>query len=194
MSNLNLNLNNDRDEEKLPATDSKFLVANAPQCVNNLERMELMHWILEQQGHEPTNLNCIKHIKRVTGDKKSKLRRKRPQWLTSYYAKDKTLLIWIIGTQNQWDWTNLMNVCHKPINLKRPTNHTIKVHHGVYNAINNVLFYAPLFADLHIHFTDPNQPINKIIFSGHSQGGAIATLMFLLWKGRVQCGMSLMIT
>jgi len=53
--------------------------------------------------------------------------------------------------------------------------------------VNNILFYAPLFADIHIHFSDPNQPIDRVVFGGHSQGGGMAQLMFLLWHGQVEC-------
>ena len=167
MSNLNLNLNQDKEEKSKP-TD-KFLQAKKSKCSKNLKQLQFMHWMFGVESREPEKIGCIKHIKRVSKTDKCHQNRKRPQWITSYYAKDGTLLIWILGTRNNWDWANLLNVCHKKIKLTSPSSHTIKVHHGVYNAINTLMFYAPLFADIHIHFSDPNQKINKIVFGGHSQ-------------------------
>mmetsp|Transcript_16130 Transcript_16130/g.14479 ORF Transcript_16130/g.14479 Transcript_16130/m.14479 type:complete len:376 (+) Transcript_16130:89-1216(+) len=186
MSNLNLNLNQDKEEKESKPTD-KFLQATEAKCSKDLKQLQFMHWMFTIENQLPTKRGCIKHIKRVSKTDKCHQNRKRPQFITSYYAPDKTLLIWILGTQNTWDWTNLLNVCHKKIKLNHPSKHSIKVHNGVYNAINNLMFYAPLFADIHIHFSDPNQPIEKVVFGGHSQGGAIAQLMFMLLRGQVEC-------
>eukprot|EP00483_Globobulimina_turgida_P008136 UN08152 len=178
---------NQDNELKSSATD-KFLLANDPKCVENKGELKLMHWIFSQQQEQPPKTCSITHIKRISKSEKAHNFRKRPQWISSYYPEDKTLLIWIYGTHNDWDWLNLLNVCRKEIYLRKPDLHPIKVHAGIYNVINNPLFYAPLFADIHIHFSDTkNQPIDKVIFGGHSQGGGIAQLMYMLLRGNVDC-------
>eukprot|EP00485_Elphidium_margaritaceum_P004836 CAMPEP_0202687044 /NCGR_PEP_ID=MMETSP1385-20130828/2753_1 /ASSEMBLY_ACC=CAM_ASM_000861 /TAXON_ID=933848 /ORGANISM="Elphidium margaritaceum" /LENGTH=357 /DNA_ID=CAMNT_0049341757 /DNA_START=48 /DNA_END=1121 /DNA_ORIENTATION=+ len=165
-------------------TAEKFSVLERPQLT--ADDVTKMHWIFCQRLNEPEQPHCIKHIKRVSRNDTDHAIRKRPQWITSYHEKDETLLVWICGTANEWDWRNLLNICHKEIKLSKPTS-TIKVHNGVYNAINNELFYTALFADIHIHFQDEQQPIKRVYFGGHSQGGAIAQLMYMLWSGHVDC-------
>merc|ERR1719203_164049 len=128
--------------------------------------MKLMHWIYTREHAEPEQ-GCMKkdhhvHISRAKT-------RNRPNWVSSYHKNDKLLNIWVMGTRNKWDWTNLLNVCHKEIILQYPTRRNIFVHKGVYDAINSISFYAPLFADIYTHFHDAaDQPIDRLIFSGHS--------------------------
>mmetsp|Transcript_21354 Transcript_21354/g.34185 ORF Transcript_21354/g.34185 Transcript_21354/m.34185 type:complete len:379 (+) Transcript_21354:867-2003(+) len=187
LSNLNLNLNESKEKEQEKASE-KFLVdTKNPTCAQNVEELKLMHWIFSQAHSEPESTDCIKLIKRISTSQEAQSARKRAQWVTSYNEQHKALLVWIMGTQNEYDWKNLLNVCHQQVQLQKPSPHRINVHDGVYNAVNNVLFYAPLFADIHIHFSDPSQQIERIILGGHSQGGAIAQLMYMLWRGQVEC-------
>lgn len=127
-----------------------------------------MHWIFSQYSQLPPT-GSIANIHRVSKSDKAHKTRICPQWISTYNEEEHALFIWIAGTRNHWDWNNLLNVRHKEIELQSPEMETIWVHQGVYNAINNVLFYAPLFADVHIHFSDPQQRIDRIIFGGHSQ-------------------------
>ena len=151
-------------EESKTNTD-KFSDINIAECSTNVSELNLMHWIFNQE-HAESELNSKTHIKRISRSDS----RERPNWITSYYEKEKTLLIWILGTENSWDWTNLLNVCHKEVTLQYPTRRNISVHKGVYKALNNICFYAPLFADVYMHFNDTdNQSIERVIVGGHSQ-------------------------
>jgi len=185
IQNLDLNPKKEDLEEKAKPTD-KFLEAKTPQCVLHKKQLQLMQWIYSRWS-TPTDLCNLTHIRRKSLSDKAQKSRICPQWATSYNEEERALSVWIVGTQNDWDWKNLLNVCHHPVHLQSPEEQTIWVHRGVYNAINNMLFYAPLFADIHIHFSDPNQPIDRVIFGGHSQGAGIALLMFILWHGQVRC-------
>merc|ERR1719242_1077439 len=114
-------LRQEKEESKIK--NDKFADLNIAKCTTNASELKLMHWIFNQE-HAECERNSKTLIRRISMSNS----RERPNWLTSYYKEDKSLLIWVLGTINAWDWMNLLNICHKEVTLRYPSRQTISVH------------------------------------------------------------------
>eukprot|EP01084_Bolivina_argentea_P182892 315667_1 len=124
--------------------------------------------------------------------------RVKPQWIVSYDPDEEACMVYIVGTEKDsliFDWKNGVNIVPKGLTLTAAANTpSIEIHGGTYDAIDTPLFYKGsqsgtvmngLFDDIKIIMT--NKKVTKLIFVGHSQGGAIATAMLIIWKGGHVC-------
>eukprot|EP01084_Bolivina_argentea_P144660 253742_1 len=141
-------------------------------------------------------------LPRYTIGKENQKKRMRPQYVIAYNTQSNALIAWIEGTEQDsilFDWKNINNVVPKEIMLTNQ-NKKVDVHSGIYNAINTKLFYTGndnnpnnfngFINDLQSVINNVKQakkPIKKLYIAGHSQGGAIATLITILWQSKVDC-------
>ena len=199
----------------------------------NLQELKLLEYVisLEQRGYgdrggslrkllggslkTPPEKPSTFFIPRLTHTKQANVDRMRPQYIITYYAPLKSIIVYFIGTirfSKAYDWANIINVVPKEIKLRRRGHRfraKIEVHGGVYNAVNTELFYKgsrkhrihsfvydlqKMINNVHKYHMGPisadnafKTPIERIYFTVHSQGGAIATLLTVLWQSRVDC-------
>ena len=143
-------------------------------------------------------------IPRLVHTTQEQINRKKPQYIITYYAPLQSIVVFFVGTfmkSKKFDWTNAINVVPEEIELRNNNNHKIKVHGGVYTAVNTKEFYEQFLPDLQLiidnihktHFSGLTAddifktPIKAIYFTGQSQGGSIATMLSILWQTGAAC-------
>ena len=211
------NLNELKDDKKYPidpiTKDIEFMnvldyTVDLIERAEGIENGKITKFFNKKKGRykkEPEPESLL-FIPRMVHTKEAQQKRMRPQYILTYYAPLKSIILFIAGTfsdSKKYDFTNLINVVPKEIILRHKKNEqeTVNVHGGVYNAANTAKFYHLLFEDLQklinnvheIHFKGLTvddlwtKAIDKIYITGQSQGGAIATLLYVLWQGNVDC-------
>ncbi len=177
------------------------------------QKMELIKYIINLKSKEKAKYESDKKIpilKRkydknlwatsICHTDECQAQRMKPQWLVSYYEPLKACIVWIYGTDpdsRKFDWQNGVNVVPKTVEITDGSKkHNIQILTGTYKAVNTPAFYEGIPAKDGFSFPRPGlieqinacvtkNDVSRITLSGHSQGGSIATVIALLWKGKV---------
>lgn len=99
------------------------------------------------------------------------------EWFVADDPVSHTRYFVIQGTDNLDSW--ITNVTFDPVVFERPEL-GVKVHRGVYNAAHAL--YGRMLPLVQEHLAA--SPFARVAFTGHSLGGALATVLLLMYKNR----------